>query len=80
MHSTDVQKKVLKEDVLAITRGGSKDELVELRRHFEAHKMNGNDGKIEQMVSWSRSTRVSKRGVTKRVNQDIRNMMNVRVK
>ena len=50
-----------------------------MRRYFEFHKMNENNGTIEEMVSWVRSERVCKRRATKSVNQNIRNMMNTRV-
>ena len=43
-------EKALKEDVLETIEEASKDEVVRLRRHVEVHKMNENDGKIEEMV------------------------------
>ena len=55
LYSPDVQKKVLKEDLLEIIEKASKDEVVGLRRYVEVHKMTGNDGTIEEMVSWVRS-------------------------
>ena len=47
MHSLDFQRKMLKEDLLAIIEEESKDELVGLRRYVEAHNINANDAVIE---------------------------------
>ena len=79
LHSQDMQKKVLKEDFLAMIEEASKDEMTGLRRHAEVHKTNENNATIEEMTSWVRSVRMFKRRATKRVNQDVRNMINVRV-
>ena len=46
LHSPDVQKKALQEDALETIEEESKGEVVGLRMHVEAHKMNGNDGTI----------------------------------
>ena len=79
MHSPDFQKKGLQENLLATIEEASEDEVAGLRRCVEAHKISGNNRTIEKMVSWVGSTRVFKRRATKSVNQDVRNMMNVRV-
>ena len=79
MHSLDVQKKALKEDLLETVEEASEDEVTGLRRCVEAHKMSGNNGTIEEMVSWVKITRAFNRRVTKSVNKNIRNMMNSRV-
>ena len=68
-----------KGDVLATIEEAGKDEVAGLRRHTEVHKMSGNNGAIEEIVSRARSARVLKRRVTKSANQDIRNIMNARV-
>ena len=47
LRSPDVQRKVLKEDVLATTEEASKDEVAGLRTHVEVHKMSGNDRTME---------------------------------
>ena len=41
--------------------------------------MIGNDGKLEEMVSWVRSVRAFKRRATKSVNQGLINIINARV-
>ena len=46
------------------------------RRHVEVHKMNEDNGAIEEMASWVRSAIVFKRRATKIINQDTRNIMN----
>ena len=50
LHSLEVQRKVLKEDVLAMMEEGSKHEVIGLRRHVEVHKMNENEVTIEEML------------------------------
>ena len=79
MHIPDGQKILLKEDSLATIEEVSKYEVVVLRRYAEVHKMNDNDGKITEMVSWVRSVRFFKKIGAKRENQDVRNMMNARL-
>ena len=79
LHSTDGQRKVLKEDALTKIEEASMYEVVGLKIHVEFHKMNVSNATIEDMLSRVRSTRVYKRIVIKRVNQCIRNMMNARV-
>ena len=79
MHIPDLQKKAQKEDFLAIIEEESKDEVTELRRNAEVHKMNENNCTIAEMTPWVRSVRVFKRRSTKSINQDTRNMMNSRV-
>ena len=61
MHSTDVQKKALKEEILAIIEEASKDEVVDLRRCVEIHNMNENNGAIVDVVSWVIIVRVFKK-------------------
>ena len=79
LHSLDVKKKLLKEDILEILEEASKDEVVGLRRHAEVHKMNDNNGIISKMVSWVRSERLFERRATKSVHKDMINMTNARV-
>ena len=61
LRSPDVQRKVLKEDVLATTEEASKDEVAGLRTHVEVQKMNVNDATIVEMLPWVRSVRLFKR-------------------
>ena len=77
-NSLDAQRMALKEDVLAMIEEASKYEVGWLKRHVEVHKMSGNEGTIEELVSWVRSVRVFNRRATKRVDQDSRNMMNAK--
>ena len=79
MHSSDVQKNVLKEVLLAKIEEASEDEVAVLTRCVEDHKMSRNNEIIKEMASCARSTRVFKRKVTKSVNQPIRKMTNERV-
>ena len=51
LYSQNVHKTLLKEDGLAIIEEASNDEVLGLRIHVEVHKMNRNDGTIEEMVS-----------------------------
>ena len=64
---------------MKIIEEASEDEVTGLRRCVYIHKMKGNNGSIEEMVSWVRSVRVIKRRMIKSVNKDLRNMMNTRV-
>ena len=42
---------MLKEDVLATATEASTDEVAGVMRHAEVHKMSGNNGAIEEIVS-----------------------------
>ena len=79
MHGLDVQKKAFNEDLLETIEEARKDEVTGLRRCVEAHKMSGNNGTIQEILSWVKITRTFNRRVTKSVNKNIRNMMNSRV-
>ena len=51
LHGLEVQKKVLKDEVLAIIEEASKEEVGGLRRHVEVHNMNVNVASMEEMLS-----------------------------
>ena len=51
LHKPEMQKKVLKEEVLAVIEEASKEEAYGLRRCVEVHSVNVNISSVEEMFS-----------------------------
>ena len=79
LHNSEVQMKVLKDDVLTIMEGTSKEEVEGLKIYVEVHTINVNNASVDEILLWVRSVRVFKRRSRKSACQDIRNILNVRV-
>ena len=77
LHNSEVQKNVLKEEVLVIMEEASKEEIEGLSRHLQIYKINSNEASTEEFLSWVRSVRVFKKRSRKSEYQDMRNMLNV---
>ena len=79
LHNPDVQKKVLKEEALAIMEEAINDEVEGLRICVEVHNVNLKSASVEEMLSWARSVRIFKNRACKSEHQYMRNMLNTRV-
>ena len=77
LHDPEVQKKVLKEEVLVIMEEASEEAIEGLNRHVQIHTINLNEASVEELLSWVRSVRAFKKRACKNKCQDIRNMLNV---
>ena len=80
LHSPEVQMKVLKEDAIVLLDDSRKDEVKGLKRHVEVNRIDVNEATNDQLVSWIKSVRIFKKRAKKNVHQDIRNMMNMRLR
>ena len=80
LHSPEVQKKVLKEDAIALLEDARKDEVKGLKRYVEVHRIEVNEATNDELLSWITSVRIFKKRAKKNVNQDIRNMMNMKLR
>ena len=80
LHSPEVQMKVLKEDAIALLDNARKDEVKGLKRHVEVNSMDVNEATNDQLVSWIKSVRIFKKRAKKNVHQDIRSVMNMRLR
>ena len=58
LHNPEVQRKVLKEEVLAIMEEIEKYVVKGLSRHVQIHKLKVNEVSTEELLSWVRSARV----------------------
>ena len=76
LHCTEVQRKVLQDEVVAIIEDSSKGEVTGLGRHVEVYSMNKNEASEEE---WVRSARIFKKRSIKNKIPDIRNMLTARV-
>ena len=72
--------KVLKEDAIALLDDARKDEVKGLKIHVEVHSIDVNEATNYQLVSWIKSFRMFKKRAKNNVHQDIRNMINMRLR
>lgn len=70
-HNPEVQKKLLKEEVLVIIEEASKEEIKGLSRYVQIHKIDLNEASTEEMLSWARSVRAFKKRAYKNKCQDM---------
>ena len=72
--------KVLKEDAIALLDDARKDEVKGLKRNVEVYRIDVNEATNDQLLSWIKSVRIFKKRAKKNVHEDIRNMMNMRLR
>ena len=77
LHDPEVQKKVLKEEVLVIMEEANEEAIEGLNRYVQIHTIKLNEASVEELLSWIRSVRAFKKRACKNKCQDIRNMLNV---
>ena len=77
LHDPEVQKKVLKEEVLVIMEEANEEAIEGLKRYVQIHTINLNEASVEELLSWVRSVRAFKKRAGKTKSQDTRNMLNV---
>ena len=80
LHSLEVQIKCLTEDSIALLDDDRKDEVKGLKTYAEINSVDVNEATNDQLVSWIKSVRIFKKRAKKNVHQDIRNMMNMRLR
>ena len=71
LHDPEVQKKVLKEEVLVIMEEANKEVIEGLSRCVQIHNINLNEASVEELLSWIRSVRAFKKIACKNKCQDI---------
>ena len=77
LHDPEVQKKVLKEEVLVIMEEANEEAIEGLNRYVQLHTIKLNEASVEELLSWVRSVRAFKKRAGKTKSQDTRNMLNV---